>query len=205
MQKCKQRLWSWGFSACKSCSQYPFMWRCLRRMCQTLDWGICNSWLTWCVDFWGLLTNISRTRLTVLANDPVWPVRFAVHRQPLCWNFMYHSWIVLSVGGSVWYMVWNLHCTFTIDSVLANSKIQNAFLFPVHTTFHHDCLVVVIPASTPRHLVHKKTWKDSLPIDMLLSAMSVLVVARLSSEFPEGLMNYPICLHNQNNLLNYAT
>ena len=34
----------------------------------------------------------------------------------------------------------------------------------------------------------KKTWRDSLPIDMLLSAVSVLVVAQSSSEIPEGLM-----------------
>ena len=32
-------------------------------------------------------------------------------------------------------------------------------------------------------------WRDSLPIDMLLSAVSVLVVAQSSSEIPEGLMN----------------
>jgi len=32
----------------------------------------------------------------------------------------------LSVGGSVWYMIRNLRCTVTIDSVLANSKTQNA-------------------------------------------------------------------------------
>jgi len=38
----------------------------------------------------------------------------------------------------------------------------------------------------------KKTWRDSLPIDMLLSAVSVLVVAQLSSEVPEGHMNYPV-------------
>jgi len=31
--------------------------------------------------------------------------------------------------------------------------------------------------------------RDSLPIDMLLSAVSVLVVAQSSSEIPEGLMN----------------
>jgi len=37
--------------------------------------------------------------------------------------------------------------------------------------------------------VQKKTWRDSLPIDMVLSAVSVLVVAQSSSEFPEGLMN----------------
>ena len=34
-----------------------------------------------------------------------------------------------------------------------------------------------------------KTWRDSLPIDMLLSAVSVLVVAQSSSEIREGLMN----------------
>ena len=40
----------------------------------------------------------------------------------------------------------------------------------------------------------KKTWRDSLPIDMLLSAVSVLVVAQSSSEIPEGLMNNPVHL-----------
>ena len=51
----------------------------------------------------------------------------------------------------------------------------------------------------------KKTWRDSLPIDMLLSslpidmllsAVSVLVVAQSSSEIPEGLMNNPVYLSN---------
>ena len=40
--------------------------------------------------------------------------------------------------------------------------------------------------------VQKKTWRDSLPIDMLLSTVSVLVVAQSSSEIPEGLMNNPV-------------
>jgi len=74
----------------------------------------------------------------------------------------------------------------------ANSKTQNSFLFPVHAMFRHDCLLAVKPASTPRRLVHSKTWKDSLPIDMLLSAVSVFGVAQPSSEFLEGLMNYPV-------------
>jgi len=34
--------------------------------------------------------------------------------------------------------------------------------------------------------------RDSLPIDMLLSAVSVLVVAQSSSEVSEGLMNNPV-------------
>ena len=118
---------------------------------------------------------------------------------------MYHSRVVLSIGGSVWYMIRNLRCTVTTDSVLANSKTQNAFLFTVNAIFHHDYPLAVEPASTPRPQVHKtkqqqnKTkqkknpWRDSLSIDMLLSAVSVLVVAQSSSEIPEGLMNNPVC------------
>jgi hypothetical protein len=105
---------------------------------------------------------------------------------------MYHSHVVLSVGGSVWHTVQNLCCTVTTDSVLANSETQNAFLFPVHTMFHHDCPLVVKNASMPWHLVHqKKNRRDSLPIDMPLSAVSVLIVAEPSSEVLEGLTNYP--------------
>ena len=74
----------------------------------------------------------------------------------------------------------------------ANSRTQNAFLFHVHAMFRHDCPLAVKHASTPRRLVHKKTWRDSLPIDMLLSAVSVLVVAQPISEVPERLMNYPV-------------
>ena len=38
----------------------------------------------------------------------------------------------------------------------------------------------------------RETWRDSLPIDMLLSAVSILVVEQPSSEVPEGFMNYPV-------------
>jgi len=61
--------------------------------------------------------------------------------------------------------------------------------------FSHDCPLAVKPASTPRRLVQKKkkkTWRDSLPIDVLLSAVSVLVVVQQSSEILEGLTNYPV-------------
>jgi hypothetical protein len=92
------------------------------------------------------------------------------------------------------YMLRNPRCTVTIDSDLAKSKTQNAFLFPVHAMFGHDCPLTVKHARTPRRLVHKKTWRDSVPIDMLLSAVPVLVVTQPSSEVPEGLMNYPVFL-----------
>jgi len=58
--------------------------------------------------------------------------------------------------------------------------------------FRHDFPLAVKPASAPRRLVHNKNWRDDPPIDTLLSAVSVLVVAQLSSEFPEGLKNYPV-------------
>jgi len=130
------------------------------------------------VDFWRFLTNASCTRSTVSADGPGRPLRFAAHRQSLCWNFMYHSRIVLSVGGSVWYMIWNLPCIITIDSVLANSKRQNAFLFTVNTIFRHDYPLAVEPASTPRPLV-KKTWRDSLSICSFLLCLSWLLRSRV--------------------------
>ena len=106
---------------------------------------------------------------------------------------MYHSRIVLPVGGSVWYMIRNLRCTVTIDSVLANSKTQNAFLFTVNVIFRQSRL---LPSGGTwkydKAPSTKKSWRDSLPIDMLLPAVSVLVVAQSSSEIPEGLMNNPV-------------
>ena len=90
------------------------------------------------------------------------PVRFAAHRQPFYWDFIYQSRIALSVGGSVWYMVRNVRCTVTIDSVLANSKTHNALLLPVGAMFRHDCHLAVKPAGTPRRLVETETLGEVL-------------------------------------------
>ena len=65
----------------------------------------------------------------------------------------------------------------------------------MNAIFLRDYPLAVEPGSTPRPLVQKKTWRDSLPIDMLLSAVSVLVVGQSSSEIPEGLMNNPVRNH----------
>jgi hypothetical protein len=75
-------------------------------------------------------------------------------------------------------------------AILAHSKTQNASLF--HAMFRHDCPLTAKLASTQWNLVKEKTWRDSAPIDMFLSAVSVLVVVQLSSEVPEGLMNNPV-------------
>ena len=91
-------------------------------------------------------------------------------------------------------MIRNLRCRVTIDSVLANSKTQNSFLFTVNAIFRQSRLPpsggTLKYAKAPS--TKKKTWRDSLPIDMLLSAVSVMVVAQSSSEIPEGLMNNPV-------------
>jgi len=62
----------------------------------------------------------------------------------------------------------------------------------VNAIFLHDYPLAVEPGSTPRPLVQKNTWRYSLPIDMILSAVSVLVVAQSSLEISEGLMNKPV-------------
>jgi hypothetical protein len=53
-------------------------------------------------------------------------------------------------------------------AILADSKTQNASLF--HAMFRHDCPLTVKLASTQWNIVNKKTWRDSAPIDMFLSA-----------------------------------
>ena len=53
-------------------------------------------------------------------------------------------------------MIRNLRCTVTIDSVLANSKTQNAFSFTMNAIFRHDYPLAVEPTRTPRPLVQKK-------------------------------------------------
>ena len=74
---------------------------------------------------------------------------------------------------------------------LSFDKFQDTERFLIHYERHFSSR---LPPSGgtwkyARPLVQKKTWRDSLPIDMLLSAVSVLVVAQSNSEIPEGLMN----------------
>jgi hypothetical protein len=69
------------------------------------------------------------------------------------WSMSTEGKTLRSVCGSVWYIVRNVRCTATIDSVLANCKTQNAFLSPVHAMFRHDCPLAVKPAGTPRRLL----------------------------------------------------
>jgi hypothetical protein len=69
---------------------------------------------------------------------------------------------------------------------------QTAYLFPVHAMFRHDCPPSGETCKYATAPSTNKTWRDSLSIDMLLCAVSVLVIAQSSSETPEGLMNNPV-------------
>ena len=79
----------------------------------------------------------------------------------------------------------------TIDSVLANSKTQNAFLFTVNAIFHHDYPLAVEPGNMPRPLEQKKLG-EILYLLICSFLPYVLVVAQSSSEIPEGLTNNPV-------------
>jgi len=64
----------------------------LRRMRQTLDWDICNSRLARVVDFWGLLTNVPRTRSTVSADGPGRPYHVPFTNCSVCrWFCVVHD------------------------------------------------------------------------------------------------------------------
>ena len=80
----------------------------------------------------------------------------------------------------MWYMIRNLRCTVTIDSVLANSKTQNAFLFTVNAIYLHDYPLAVEPGSTPRPLVQKKLGEILyLLIFSFLTCLSWLLRSRV--------------------------
>jgi hypothetical protein len=100
---------------------------------QTLDWGVCNSRLAWCVDFWGILTEVSRTRLIALADD------LCSFRSSQAATLLEFRVPLTNYFVGRWFSVRSLRYTVTIDSVLANSKTQNAFLSPILAMFSHDC------------------------------------------------------------------
>jgi hypothetical protein len=86
-----------------------------------------------CVYLWGFLIKVSRTCPTVLADGPTGkPACFVAHRQPLCWNFLYHLWTLLSVVV-LWYLVWKIHCT---------SQMTRFWQIPI---FLMPCKITIFP------------------------------------------------------------
>jgi hypothetical protein len=99
----------------------------LRNIFQAVTWDISNSRLARCVDFWGLLVKIL-VHCPVSGDGPGLPALIAAHKHPVSSNFLYHFLIVLSIGGSVWYLVRKPRSTVIIDLVLASFKTKR-FLF----------------------------------------------------------------------------
>ena len=145
------------------------------------------------VDFWELLTNVSRTRSTVSADGPGRPVRFAAHRQPA--TLLEFHVPFTNCFFCRWFCVVHdpkppLHC----HNWLSFGKFQDTERFLIHYERHFSSRLPHSGGNCKyaKASSTKKTWRDSLPIDMFLSAVSVLVVAQSSSENPEGLTNNPV-------------
>jgi hypothetical protein len=115
----------------------------------------------------------SRTRSTVPGDGPCLPVRFATHKQPVSSNFLYQSLTVLSVSGSVRYLVRKPRCTFTIDWVLANCRTQKAFCSPENAMFAHHCLLAKKRLTTPSHPSRKNFYISSICWHAFISYMWV--------------------------------
>jgi hypothetical protein len=115
----------------------------------------------------------TRTRSTVPGYGPGLPVRFATHKQPVSSNFLYQSLTVLSVGGSVRYLVRKPCCTVTIDWVLANCRTQKAFCSPENAMFAHHCLLAEKRVTTTSHLSWKNFYISSIRWHAFISYMWV--------------------------------
>jgi hypothetical protein len=48
----------------------------------------------------------------------------------------------------------------------------------VYVMFRHYCPVKVSDENMPRSLLFPQSWRDLLPVDVLLSAVSILAVAQ---------------------------
>jgi hypothetical protein len=104
----------------------------------------------------------TRTRSTVPGDGLGLPVPFATHKQPVSSNFLYQSLTVLSVGGSVRYLVRKPRCTVASDWVLANCRTQKAFCSPENAMFAHHCLLAEKRVTTPSHLSRKNFYVSSI-------------------------------------------
>jgi hypothetical protein len=90
------------------------------------------------VDFFGLCRKLVRTRSTSSSAVNGRPLDFCSHRHPVSVNCLYHTRMVLSIGGSFAYFAENARCTVTTDLLVWYSNIQNNFspgaaIFSIHT------------------------------------------------------------------------
>ena len=92
-------------------------------------------------------------------------------------------------------------CGTWSETSVAPSQLTQFWQIPRHRTISYFLCTPFFVTTIPQRWnlqvrqgpQYKKTLRDSLPIDMLLSAMSILVVAQSSSGVLDGLMNNPVC------------
>jgi hypothetical protein len=130
-QKWSRRLWSWSDSCCTIWMRYGLNNKRLRRTLQTSVFDIDSSLAAVPVDFFGLCRKLTRTRSAVNGR----PLDFCLHRHPVSVNCLYHTRMVLSVGGS---FARNARCTVTTNLRVWYSNTQNDFslgaaIFSLHT------------------------------------------------------------------------
>jgi hypothetical protein len=105
-----------------------------------------------------------------------WPAcSFCGTEQPVTSTFLFHSLIVLSVGGYVWYLVRQPRCTVIIDSVLASCKIKK-FCSPENVLFSHYYLLVEKRVTKPLNNIQEENPIISLFIEYsrpLLASLSL--------------------------------
>ena len=94
-------------------------------------------------------------------------------------------------------------CGTWSETSVAPSQLTQFWQIPRHRTLSYSLCTPFFVTTNPRGWKckyakapsTKKTLSDFLPIDMLLPAVSFLVVAQSSSEFPEGLTNNPVYMY----------
>ena len=117
-----------------------------------------------------------------------WPVRQEIHEWLATVHFIiFHYTLIISC----------ISHQFSLSLSLSLSLSTGIFINPSGIS---DICGTVAGMVMPKGSMStegqtQKTWRDSLHIDMLLSAVSVLVVAQPSSEVPEGLTNYPVYIY----------
>ena len=98
---------------------------------RTVILDICNSWLAWRTDFFGLWRKDCLTQSTLSSDPHGLPALFPWQRQPVVCNCWYQRLMLLGDGESLLNCHQNARWAETTDSCFTNCSTQNAFGFRV--------------------------------------------------------------------------
>ena len=105
---------------------------------QTVGCGVPSSLLALRVDLRVLLSKLSWIRLTFSSDTRGRPELLALHRQPICSNWLFQRQMLFLVGGWMLKRRRNARCTAVADSVLMNSRTQKILRCIVAILFSTD-------------------------------------------------------------------